>query len=107
MNLMLQKKARLSSSSSSFFISKILKTYNLRSKRLGSTNLDLPLHINSNFKNSIRITRAKLKPQVEEDESVNCHFFDERKPPNPIIAATSGSTSGSSSAAFSFYTRGE
>lgn len=31
------------------------------------------------------------------------HFLDDRKPPNPIIAATSGSISGSSSAAFSFW----
>lgn len=31
------------------------------------------------------------------------HFLDEPKPPNPIIAATSGSISGSSSSAFSFW----
>lgn len=33
------------------------------------------------------------------------YFLDVRKPPNPIIAAISASSSGSSSAAFSFYTR--
>lgn len=35
--------------------------------------------------------------------SVENYFLDEPKPPNPIIAAMSGSTSGSSSAAFSFW----
>lgn len=30
------------------------------------------------------------------------HFLDDRNPPNPIMAATSGSSSGSSSDAFSF-----
>lgn len=44
------------------------------------------------------------KPCHETWKSTIVYFFDEPKPPKPIIAATSGSISTSSSDAFSFWT---